>query len=87
VMPVDAAQARDVVLFLMSIGRRSGADLTNAAFRIYRQGIRPGVDAELQRVARSARPLTGVLGRTLARSGNRDLIGLVRALVALADKG
>lgn len=83
VMPVEAAQARDVLLLLMSIARRSEAELVRTTFRAYAADISPSVEDELQRLVRASRPLAGGLGRAFARTGNRNLRGLIGALTAL----
>jgi tRNA A-37 threonylcarbamoyl transferase component Bud32 len=85
VMPLEAAKARDVLLFLMSLGRRNSARLTAAAFDAYAVAMATGVLTELRRIAVAFGPLSGLLGRTALRSGNRNVIGLVRALNAIAD--
>jgi len=84
VMPLDAARARDVMLLVMSVGRRGGEELTRSAFTEYAVGMAPDVRAELRRVVRAARPLRGILRRFQGRS--RDAAGLAKALAAL-DRG
>lgn len=83
VMPIEAAQARDILLFLMSIGRRGDPALLSDLASILAKAMTPAAATELRRVLRLGRPLTGPLGRVLTRSGNRDVIGLTRALTAL----
>ncbi len=83
VMPPEAAQARDVLLLLMSIARRCQDDLLSVAFAEYAAEIPPRVERELQRAVRASGPLIGGLGRVLARSGNRNLRGLIGALTTV----
>ena len=82
-MSADAAAARDILLLLMSVGRRGSGAAVDAAFAAYAPAMRPGVMRQLLRVVALGRPLTGRVGQLLMRSGNRDVIGLVHALRAL----
>lgn len=77
---VEGSQARDILLLLMSLARRSGTELVTAAFSAHAGESPPGVEQELRRLARFVRPLTGWFGRYLHRIGNRDMTGLLVAL-------
>jgi tRNA A-37 threonylcarbamoyl transferase component Bud32 len=83
VMPRDAAQARDVLLFLISLGRRNRQAAVSGALRTYRERMPAAVETQFYRIARLARPLAGRLGKKLTRIGSRDIAGLVRAARAL----
>jgi tRNA A-37 threonylcarbamoyl transferase component Bud32 len=83
VMPLAAAQARDILLLLMSVGRRNSGALVDEVFAAYADRMPAAVAAELRRVYRLARPLTGLPGRILMRSGNLDIAGAVRAVSAM----
>jgi tRNA A-37 threonylcarbamoyl transferase component Bud32 len=83
VMRSDAAQARDVLLFLSSVGRRNGDAVVRNAFAAYAALMQPAVRRELSRVALIGRPLAGRLGGFVARRGGRDALGLVRAVAAI----
>jgi tRNA A-37 threonylcarbamoyl transferase component Bud32 len=83
VMPIESAAARDVLLLLMSVGRRSGQELVDRAWRTYAGAMRPDVARVLCRAASLGRPIAGPLGDLLRRTGNRDAAGLVLALRAL----
>ena len=86
VMSREAAQARDILLLLASLGRRNSKELVKAAFDAYATAMPPGVEPELLRVTRLAPTLTGRLGKHLHRIGSRDLDGLTSALSAVAER-
>jgi tRNA A-37 threonylcarbamoyl transferase component Bud32 len=83
VMPRDTAQARDILLLLMSLGRRNQQQLVSAAFGGYAAEMSAGVELELRRLARATRLLTGGLAPYLLRVGTRDVKGLLVALSVL----
>jgi tRNA A-37 threonylcarbamoyl transferase component Bud32 len=85
VMPLAAAQARDILLLLASLGRRNSRELVKSAFAAYAMTMPPGVAPELHRASRLAGAFEGRLGRYLShRLGNRDLTGVALALGAVA---
>ena len=85
VMPLETAQARDVLLFLMSLGRRMDREFLHKAFTAYAGNSRPEVDRELSRVARRSALLLKPLFSKAASARSRTLRGVVVALGALFD--
>jgi tRNA A-37 threonylcarbamoyl transferase component Bud32 len=83
VMPLEVAQARDVLLLLISIARRCEPALVKAFLAAYSPDMRPGVEKELQRVSRAAGPLAGNFGRMLSRGGGRNVRSVIEALTAM----
>ena len=81
VMRSDAARARDIVLLLMSLGRRCRPGVLEEALDAYETP--PGVRSELRRAAGAARPLTGRFGRILLKAVRLDSSGLLQTLAAL----
>jgi len=84
VMSLSAAQARDVLLLIVSIGRRGAQEAVETALEASAATMQREVAAELVRAVRLARPLGGAIGDMLLRGGNRDLIGIVQAVRAVS---
>lgn len=82
VMPLEAAQARDVLLLLISIARRCEPAVVKAVLAAYSLDMRPSVERELRRVSRTAGPLVGNVGRMLSLGGGRNVRSLIEALTA-----
>jgi hypothetical protein len=83
VMPLEVAQARDVLLLLISIARRCEPALVKAALTACSPDIWPGVEKELRRVSRAAGPLAGNFGRMLSQGGGRNVRSVIEALTAV----
>ena len=83
IMSLPAAQARDIVLVLVSLGRRNGGDVVKEVFERYATGMNHAVGEELQRLVRIARPLMASPKSLVFKIGNRDMAGIVRMLDAI----
>lgn len=85
VMPLETAQARDVLLFLTSLGRRFDRAFLRKAFAAYARNSGAEVDRELQRVVRRSTLLLKSPFAKIAASQGRTLSGVIGALGALFD--
>jgi tRNA A-37 threonylcarbamoyl transferase component Bud32 len=83
VMPLETAQARDVMLLLISAARRCEADLVKEVFAAYSRDMPPGIEGELQRVSRLAGTSIGRFGGVLAGISSRNVQSIVKALAAV----
>jgi tRNA A-37 threonylcarbamoyl transferase component Bud32 len=85
VMPLETAQARDVLLFLMSLGRRMDKEFLHKAFAAYAGNARPEVDRELRRVVHRSALLLKPPFSKAATAQSQTLRGVVVALGTLFD--
>jgi tRNA A-37 threonylcarbamoyl transferase component Bud32 len=83
VMPLATAHARDVVLFLSSLGRHFEGQFLQVAFVDYLVGAKPEVERELRRiVGRSALLLKAPFAKSATRR-SRAVSGIVASLAAM----
>jgi tRNA A-37 threonylcarbamoyl transferase component Bud32 len=85
VMPLDVAQARDVSLYLISLGRHFDGDFLHKAFATYAENSKPGVDRELQRVVRRSAMFLETPFSKVTAARSRTLRSVVLALQAVAQ--